>query len=89
LANHPSAQKRNRQRVKRALRNRSIKSTVHTQVKTVHAALESNDAAAAKEALARAVVALARAASKRVLLKKTASRHVSRLTARVHKLASA
>ena len=89
MANHPSAQKRNRQRIKRALRNRAIKSTVHTQVKTVQAALEARDPAAAKEALARAIVALARAASKRVLLRKTASRHVSRLAARVHKLASA
>lgn len=89
MANHPSAQKRNRQRIKRTLRNRAIKSTVHTQVKTVQAALSANDPAAAKTALARAVVAIARAASKKVLSKKTASRHVSRLAARVSKLASA
>jgi small subunit ribosomal protein S20 len=89
LANHPSAQKRNRQRIKRTLRNRAIKSTVHTQVKTVQAALAANNPGAAKDALARAVVVLAKAASKRAVPKKTASRHVSRLAARVNKLVSA
>ena len=89
MANDPSAQKRNRQRLKHTLRNRAVKSTVHTQVKTVHAALTANNPAAAKEALARAVVALAKAASKRVISKKTASRHVSRLAARVNKLVAA
>ena len=89
MANHPSAQKRNRQRIKRTLRNRAIRSTVHTQVKTVQAALAAHNPAAAKEALANAVVALARAARKRILPKKTASRHAARLAARVHKLVSA
>jgi small subunit ribosomal protein S20 len=58
LANHPSAQKRNRQRVKRTLRNRAIKSAVRTHVKTVRAAVAAKDAKAAKKALAEATVAI-------------------------------
>ncbi len=89
MANHPSAEKRNRQRLKRALRNRSVKSAVRTHVKNVRAAVEANDLKAAKEALARATVAIDKAATKGVLQHKTASRHVSRLSSQVHKLGQA
>jgi small subunit ribosomal protein S20 len=88
LANHPSAQKRNRQRVKRTLRNRSIKSAVRTHMKTVRAAIDAKDAKAAQEALAQATVAIDQAASKGALPKKSASRKVSRLASQVHKLGS-
>jgi small subunit ribosomal protein S20 len=87
VANHPSAEKRNRQRIKRTLRNRAISSSVRTLVKRVNAALAAKDKAAAKTALAHAVKALDKAASKGVLHAKAASRTVSRLSARVQKLA--
>jgi small subunit ribosomal protein S20 len=87
VANHPSAEKRNRQRITRTLRNRAITSSVRTLVKQVNAALAAKDKAAAKTALARAVKALDKAASKGVLHPKAASRTVSRLSARLHKLA--
>jgi small subunit ribosomal protein S20 len=86
LANHPSAEKRNRQRVKRTLRNRAIKSAVRTQVKTVRSAIDAKDPKAAKEALAEAIIAIEKAASKGSLPRRTASRRVSRLAAQVHKL---
>lgn len=86
MANHPSAEKRNRQRIKRSLRNRSVKSAVRTLVKRVRAALELKDTAKAAEALKVAVVALDKAASKGVVHVKSASRQVSRLSAQVHKL---
>jgi small subunit ribosomal protein S20 len=86
VANHPSAEKRNRQREKRTLRNRGIKSAVRTQVKTVRAAIESKDPAAAAKALNEASVAIAKAASKGALPKKTASRKVARLASAVHGL---
>ncbi|MFO0675343.1 MAG: 30S ribosomal protein S20 [Polyangiaceae bacterium] len=89
MANHPSAEKRNRQRLKRTLRNRTVKSSVRTLVKKVHVALDAKDGAAAKTALATAIVALDKAATKGVLHVKAASRTVSRLTARMHKLATA
>jgi small subunit ribosomal protein S20 len=86
VANHPSAEKRNRQRIKRTLRNRGVASAVRTLVKRVHAALAAKDKAAAKAALTRAVKAIDKAASKGVVHQKTASRTISRLSARVHKL---
>jgi small subunit ribosomal protein S20 len=89
VANHPSAQKRNRQRIKRTLRNRAIKSAVRTHVKTVRAAIASKDSKAAQEALAHATVAIDKAASKGALPKEAASRKVSRLASQVHKLGAA
>jgi small subunit ribosomal protein S20 len=86
VANHPSAEKRNRQRVKRTIRNRSVKSAVRTLVKRVHAALEAKDKEKAAAALKSAVVALDKAASKGVIHVKASSRTVSRLSAQVHAL---
>jgi small subunit ribosomal protein S20 len=89
VANHPSAEKRNRQREKRTQRNRGIKSAVRTQVKSVRQAIASKDPAAAATALKEASVAIARAASKGALPKKAASRKVSRLASAVHGLSKA
>jgi small subunit ribosomal protein S20 len=89
VANHPSAEKRNRQRVKRTLRNRAIKSAVRTHVKAVRAAIAAKDQKAAKAALAEATVAIDRAASKGTVPKRAASRKVSRLASQVQKLVAA
>jgi small subunit ribosomal protein S20 len=89
VANHPSAEKRNRQREKRTQRNRGIKSSVRTQIKTVRAAIASKDPAAAAKALTDASIAIAKAASKGALPKKAASRKVSRLASAVHGLGKA
>ncbi len=86
MANHPSAEKRNRQRIKRTDRNRAISSSVRTLVKRVRTALHAKDKAAAQTALAAATVALDKAASKGVCHRKAASRTISRLAAQVHKL---
>jgi small subunit ribosomal protein S20 len=86
VANHPSAEKRNRQRVKRTLRNRSVRAAVRTELKTVRAALTAKDKKAAQTALLEATVSLDKAASKGAIHPKAASRHVSRLAAQVHKL---
>ena len=89
MANHPSAEKRNRQRIKRTLRNRAVKSAVRTHVKNVRAAVAAKDAKAAQTALHAATVALDKAATKGALPKKTASRTVSRLATAVSHLAKA
>lgn len=86
MANHPSAEKRNRQRIKRTDRNRNAKSAVRTIVKKVRVALQAKDKASAATTLKDAIVALDRAGSKGVLHKKTASRRISRLAKAVHKL---
>jgi small subunit ribosomal protein S20 len=87
VANHPSAQKRNRQRVKRTLRNRSVRSAVRSEVKVARAAIASKDVKAATAALMAATVSLDKAASKGALHPKAASRQISRLAAHLHKLA--
>ena len=86
MANHPSAEKRNRQRIVRTARNRAVTSAVRTLVKRVRAAITAKDDAAAKKALLDATVALDRAAGKGVFHVKAASRTVSRLAAAVHAL---
>jgi len=86
VANHPSAEKRNRQRIKRTLRNRAAASSVRTLVKRVRTALHAKDAASAVAALKTAVVALDKAATKGVVHPKAASRTISRLSSQVHRL---
>jgi small subunit ribosomal protein S20 len=86
VANHASAEKRNRQRVKRTDRNRSVRSEFRTLVKNVRELIAKGDAAGAKAALTPAISALDSAVTKGVLVRGTASRRVSRLAAAVHKL---
>jgi small subunit ribosomal protein S20 len=88
VANHASAEKRNRQRIVRTVRNRAITSSVRTLVKRVRTAIAAKDKSAASQALKDATVALDRAASKGVFHVKAASRTVARLSAAVHKLAA-
>jgi small subunit ribosomal protein S20 len=87
VANHPSAEKRNRQRIKKTLQNRAVLSSVRTLVKRVRAAIGAKDKAAAKSALLRAVSALDKASTKGVVHSKAVSRTVSRLSAQIHQLA--
>lgn len=86
MANHASAEKRNRQRIKRTDRNRAQRSAVRTAVKTARAAIASGDKALAKSSVADASRALARAASKGVLHSKAASRVTSRIQTALAKL---
>lgn len=87
MANHPSADKRNRQRIKRTLRNRTVTTQVRNVVKRVRAALEAKDKKAATAALKTAIKTLDKAATKGVVHVKAVSRTVSRLSAQVAKLA--
>jgi small subunit ribosomal protein S20 len=89
MANHPSAEKRNRQRIKRTLRNRSVSSAVRTQVKHVRTALAAHDKDGAVAALKVAERALGKAATKGVIHEKAASRTVSRLASQVHAMKAA
>jgi small subunit ribosomal protein S20 len=84
MANHPSAQKRNRQRIKRTLRNKGAKSTLRTTLKKARTAIAAGEAGAAADVKA-ASTALARAASKGVIHKKAASRSTARIQAALHK----
>jgi small subunit ribosomal protein S20 len=81
-----SALKRVRQARKRALRNRSVKSTIKTFTKKVEAAVKDRDAEAARELLKKAVSIIDKAARKGILHKNTAARKVSRLSRLVNSL---
>ena len=87
MANHASAEKRNRQRIVKTARNRAISSTVRTLVKRVRTALHAKDKAAAATAPTAATVALDKASSTGAVATKAASRTISRLSAQVHALA--
>jgi len=84
MANHPSAAKRNRQRVKRTARNKSIRAALRTAVKKARSAVASGDADA-KAKVQEASVALARAASAGVVHASSAARTTSRIAAALHK----
>jgi small subunit ribosomal protein S20 len=79
VANHKSAEKRNRQRLKRRERNVFHLSTMRTYMKRLRKALEGNDLEGAKEALPLALQAIGKAASKGVIHRNTASRYASRV----------
>lgn len=87
MANHPSAEKRNRQRIVRTARNRAVSSAVRTLVKRVRTALHAKDKAAATTALKAATVALDKAATKGAVHVKAASRTIARLSKAVNHLA--
>jgi small subunit ribosomal protein S20 len=79
VANIKSAEKRNRQRIRRRARNVAHMSKVRTSVKKVVSALTHKEVPS-PEALAIAIKTLDKAAQRGVMNKKTASRKISRLT---------
>ena len=79
MANHKSAEKRNRQNKIRNARNTHIRSTMRTYVKKVRTAVAEGDQANAQILLEKAVPCIDKAASKGVIQKATASRKISRL----------
>lgn len=83
MANHVSAKKRTRQNAKRAKINSANRNRLRTFVKKVEAALIAGDVAGAQAALVMCQPELQKGVSKGVLHKKTASRKLSRLSARV------
>ena len=83
MANTSSAKKAARKIVKRATVNGNRISRVRSFIRKVDEALASGDKAAAAAALKAAQPELMRAASKGAINKKTASRKVSRMAARV------
>lgn len=89
MANHPSAEKRNQQRIKRTEGNKSVKGSVRTAVKKARQAIAHGDVKAATEQVAVASRALARAASKRIVHKSAASRTTSRIQSQLDTLRKA
>ena len=86
MANHPSAEKRHRQSLKRRERNAARRSRVHKAERKLLEALEAKDSGLIKEILPRTISEIMQAATKGVLHRKTASRKVSRLSRSSHQV---
>jgi len=86
LANHKTADKRDRQSKLRRERNVAAKSAIRTKVKAVVASIDAKNKEQSVQGLKAAAPALAKAASKGLIHKKNASRKISRLTRKVNAL---
>ena len=89
MANHKSAEKRNRQALVQRLRNRAIKSRMKNSMRLVDEAIASGSIEQAREALKNAIPVIAKTGAKGTIHKKNASRKVSNLTKRVNKMQAA
>ena len=89
MAIHKSVIKRQKQSEKKHEINKSVKSMLKTLAKKVEQAVEAKNADVAKDAMVKAMKAYDTAASRGILHKSTASRKISRLSTRVHKISAA
>lgn len=89
MANHKSAEKRNRQAQASRLRNKMNRTRMKGVIRIVDEAVIAGSAEAAQEALKVAIPVIAKTASKGTIHKKNASRKISRLTKRVNAMTSA
>ncbi|MBC7181177.1 MAG: 30S ribosomal protein S20 [Roseovarius sp.] len=87
MANTPQSKKRARQNEKRFAVNKSRRSRIRTFLRKVEEAIASGDQEAAVTALRNAQPELMRGVTKGVVHKNTASRKISRLSARVKAIA--
>jgi small subunit ribosomal protein S20 len=88
MAHHQSAKKSIRQTETRSAVNRSRKSRIHTFLRKVEEAIASGNKATAQEALNAAQPEIMVGVKKNLLKLNTASRKVSRLSARIKALVS-
>jgi len=87
VANHKSAIKRHRQSLKRATRNRAMKTRVRNTVKAVRTAILQKDKDQAQVLLGTANSVLDKAAGKGVIHWRKAARSISRLSKAVAEIA--
>lgn len=88
MAQHKSAKKRIRRNARAAGVNHSRLSRIRTHVKDLETAIASGDKAAAQAAFKKVMPELMRGAAKGVVHKKTVSRKLSRLSARIKTIAA-
>ena len=88
MANHASAEKRNRQRIKRTARNRADKSKLRTEIKKARTTVKASPADATA-AVRTATSELDRAAAKGTIPRRRASRLAGHLAAALHKATKA
>ncbi|MEM1344922.1 MAG: 30S ribosomal protein S20 [Pseudomonadota bacterium] len=88
MANSPQARKRIRQIERRTAVNKARRSRVRTFIRRVEEAIASGDQTVALDALKAAQPEIMRGANKGVMHANTASRKISRLHARIKKMAA-
>jgi small subunit ribosomal protein S20 len=88
MANHASAVKRNRQRIKRTANNRAHKSALRSELKKARGAITAAPATAA-QLVREASGALDKASSRGTIPFKRASRLKGRLAAALHRASTA
>lgn len=86
MANHVSAAKRARQRIKRTSRNRLLLGALRTSLKRARTALTGGNATQAEPVVGAATRAAAHAASKGIIHRNAAARLASRLQRALNKL---
>ena len=86
MANIKSQEKRNRTNERRRLRNKSMKSSLHTAVRGFRDAVEAGDKEKAGELLVTTSRKLDKAASKGVIHKNQAANRKSALARALHKI---
>lgn len=89
MANHASAKTRIRRNARRAVINGARRNRIRTFVKKIELAIAAGDSAQAETALKNAQPEILRGVAKGILHKNTASRKLSRLSARIKKLKTA
>ena len=87
MANTPQSKKRARQNERRYAVNKARRSRIRTYLRKVEEAIATGDKDAASAALRAAQPELMRGVTKGILHKNTASRKMSRLSARVKAIA--
>ena len=87
MANHISAKKRIRRNSRMEIVNKVRKNRVRTFIKKVELAIEKSDKTLASNAFKEAQPEMHRAVTKGVFKKNTMSRKLSRLSARIKKIA--
>lgn len=88
MAQHKSAKERTRRNARRDVINHARLNRIRSTLKAVETAIASGDKNAAKAALSKAMPEMQRGASKGVLHKTTVARRLSRLSARIKKMAA-
>ncbi|TKB25952.1 30S ribosomal protein S20 [Desulfopila sp. IMCC35006] len=89
MANHKSAEKRNRQAQASRLRNKMNKTKMKTIIRKLDEAVVAGTADVAQDVLKEATSVIAKTASKGTIHKRNASRKISRLAKRVNKMTTA
>ena len=84
MAHHKSAKKRIRQNEKKRIRNRHIRTTLRSALKKFEQTLEAQNAEELKSLLDKTISIVDTAASKGVIHKNKAARHVSQIRRKVN-----